>query len=70
MNATESRCSRCRKMFMYYAHINVYNVCDECMKILYYELRGTLDHESMDTTIIVSLTGDFYTKIGDHEFKL
>ena len=37
---------------------------------VYLELRGTLDHDTVDATIIVSTVGEFYVTINGEEFKL
>ena len=55
---------------MYYPNINNTTYCDECLYKTYLELRGSIDVDHPNSTIIVSLTGDFYTTIGDKEFKL
>ena len=43
---------------------------DSYIERIYYELRGSLDQEYPDATIIVSTIGDIYVKIEGKEFKL
>jgi len=47
-----------------------FGVDESQLKRIYLELRGSLDHQTTDSTIIVSLVGDIYVSIDGKEFKL